>query len=230
MIYLAAPYTGDKETIEQRMVLVCKTIAKMQAAGQHVVSPLLMHFILKHAPLPSDWNFWKTYSVELLQRCDELYVLCLDGWKESPGVMEEIELARTFQKPVTYLPANFENINLVHQKCIRCNQEWSSLEDEHLRDNMTLWCCNDHDTILYYQYKDGKASFDMEVNELHGNDYDVRWNCNCMEEKCFGKNVIYQVYDYDSNIANDIIRYCTLEEMPYNISREDLYKLIQGSE
>jgi hypothetical protein len=124
-------------------------------------------------------------------------------------------------------------MELKYPTCVLCHHEWSSLPDEYLRDDLTMWCCNNHDTVWYYQTKDGHASIDMEVNNLHGQDYDVRWNCHCMSEECRGKNVIYAVFDYGDDDGYDetdgLIRFCTDEEMPFNISREDLYKLILWS-
>jgi hypothetical protein len=118
-------------------------------------------------------------------------------------------------------------MELVHPTCVRCHQEWSSLPDEYLRDDLTMWCCNNHDTVWCFQNRgDDKAEIQMEVNNLHGDDYDIRWNCLCMEEKCYGKNVIYLTY-VDDNATDGFVRFCTDEEMPLNISREELYKLIK---
>ena len=118
--------------------------------------------------------------------------------------------------------------NLTYINCVICGGAWSSLKDELPQDNKTMWCCDGHDTVWCFQNEDGKAEIQMEVNNLHGHDYDIRWNCLCMVEECYGKNVIYLTYDDDDENATDgLVRFCTDEEMPFNISREDLYKLIE---
>lgn len=127
-------------------------------------------------------------------------------------------------------------IEPIYFNCFKCGKEWTSLEKEvsltgncHIEwvDSFTMWCCgndgNEHDTIWYHQYQNGKCTFIMEVDDLHGTNYDVRWNCNCMVEECYGKNVIR---DNDDD-SDKIIKFCSQEELPYNISREDLYKLIK---
>lgn len=112
---------------------------------------------------------------------------------------------------------------LTYLNCVICGHEWSSIEGEHLRDNKTMWCCHGHDTIWYYQDADGTSSFDLEVDNLHGSDYQVRWNCHCMDEECKGKNIIVSVDVDDSEIIKQFD-----SSIPYNISRDELYKLITG--
>ncbi len=108
VVYLACPYTGDKAEIERRMEKFCRMIAKLQKLGTFVVSPLFMHYVLPYDPsLGKDWQFWKSYSRELLSRCDELHILCLDGWEDSEGIRGEIEIAREFGKPIEKIPATY---------------------------------------------------------------------------------------------------------------------------
>jgi hypothetical protein len=113
--------------------------------------------------------------------------------------------------------------NLTYLNCVICGHQWSSLEGETLREHKTMWCCNAHDTLWYYQDADGTCSFDLEVDNLHGSDYQVRWNCQCMDEECRGKNIIISVDVDDSEIVKEFD-----QPIPYNISRDELYKLITG--
>jgi len=101
LIYLACPYSGSKEVTEARMVSFCKAVAVLQKQGLFVISPLFMHYVLPYdSSLGNDWEFWKTYSRELIVRADELYILCIDGWDKSTGIKAEIEIARELNKPV----------------------------------------------------------------------------------------------------------------------------------
>ena len=43
--------------------------------------------------LPGDWSFWQPLAKEHVQRCDEVVVPQLDGWRESEGVQAEMALA-----------------------------------------------------------------------------------------------------------------------------------------
>ncbi len=105
LIYLACPYSGTAEVIEKRMRVFCRVVAQMQLRGDLVISPLLMHFVLEYEPkLANDWNFWKTYSRELLSRCDELHILALRGWEDSTGIKGETAIAEELGKPIHLIP------------------------------------------------------------------------------------------------------------------------------
>jgi nucleoside 2-deoxyribosyltransferase len=102
--YLASPYSHpDPAVREERYRAACRAAAALLLAGQPVFSPIAHSHPLVEYGLPADWSFWQRYDRELLERCDEVVVLMLDGWEESVGVREEIRLARAMGKPVRYL-------------------------------------------------------------------------------------------------------------------------------
>lgn len=103
LIYLAAPYSGDKETINARMELFGKCAARLINKGHFVVSPLYNHFILHHEDLPGDWDYWQHYSRATLAQCKAIIVLMIDGYSDSKGVQGEIEFATERGIRVYYL-------------------------------------------------------------------------------------------------------------------------------
>lgn len=105
VIYLASPYSHtDPDVVKQRVRDFAITAARLESEGDvHVVSAMFNHMLLEHATLPSDWEFWKSYSLTILDRADAVYVLQLDGWEKSSGVAGEIEHARNTGKPVVFL-------------------------------------------------------------------------------------------------------------------------------
>jgi precorrin-6x reductase len=65
------------------------------------VSPLSKHFILPYGDLPGDWEYWENYSVQLLKRCDAVFVITdIQGWEKSTGVQGEITAAKELGIPV----------------------------------------------------------------------------------------------------------------------------------
>jgi len=42
-------------------------------------------------------------DIPILQRCDELLVLALEGWQQSSGVRQELFEALSLRKPVTFM-------------------------------------------------------------------------------------------------------------------------------
>ncbi|RYD61892.1 MAG: DUF1937 family protein [Verrucomicrobiaceae bacterium] len=105
LIYMACPYTSTlPEEVEARVRAFAVKAGEIERKQQvHIVSPVLNHLVLQHAKLPSDWEYWRSYSLTLLTRCDGLYVLRLPGWATSTGVTGEIAAATEMKIPITYL-------------------------------------------------------------------------------------------------------------------------------
>ncbi len=104
MIYPASPYSHpDPAVREQRFRAACRLAAAFLRAGMLVFSPIAHSHPLVEFGLPTDWRFWERYDRAHLERCDEVVVLMLDGWKESAGVQAEIRFARELGKPVRFL-------------------------------------------------------------------------------------------------------------------------------
>lgn len=105
MIYLATPYSHWNEMIriarfrEAARLAVILTKARKTA----VFSPIAMsHPMAEYGDAPGEWEFWKEFDREFLAASSRLIVACMDGWKESRGVKEEIEMAESMGIPVEY--------------------------------------------------------------------------------------------------------------------------------
>ena len=88
---------------EQRFEAACRAAAALTRAGHAVFSPVVHSHPIAQFGLPTDWGYWERTDRALLERCDLLAVLMLDGWGESRGVAEEIGLAHGLGLPVRYL-------------------------------------------------------------------------------------------------------------------------------
>ena len=95
-IYLAAPYSHKYQRVRaERVEAVNKKAAELMMAGHLVFSPLShSHPISKHCTVdPCDHDFWLRQDLWVLEICDEMHVLCLDGWAGSKGIQTEILFA-----------------------------------------------------------------------------------------------------------------------------------------
>ena len=102
-IYLAAPYSHpDPEIREKRVSLANKKAAELMESGNLVFSPLShSHPISKYcATDPCANGFWLRQDLWVLKICDEMQILCLDGWSESKGIKTETEFAEKLGIPV----------------------------------------------------------------------------------------------------------------------------------
>jgi len=100
-IFLACPYTGTPEEMKARFAVVTKYAGELMSLGKIVFSPITHgHAISKFASVPLTFEFWRNLNDSFIDWCDEVHVLCLDGWKESAGVKHEMQYARRHGKKV----------------------------------------------------------------------------------------------------------------------------------
>ncbi len=100
LIYLAQPYTGTDEEMQDRYDIACEVTARLMNEGHYVFSPIAH----SHGPasygLPKDYAYWKGYCELMIPKCDEVRVMEIDGWTTSVGVAAEIKLADSLGIPV----------------------------------------------------------------------------------------------------------------------------------
>ena len=115
MIYLTTPYNHpDPDVREGRFRAACDVAGHFLARGVYVFSPIAhTHSIALARDLPHDWEFWREYDRQMLDACSELWVVQMDGWRESVGVAAEIEIARESGLPVKYVQYESESGDLV---------------------------------------------------------------------------------------------------------------------
>ena len=104
LIYLASPYSAKKRsTIHKRFDAAVRACLHLWEQGYLVYGPIFythpISACLPHVPRDA----WMELDLRLLEKCDELWVLCIPGWKKSVGVRTEIHWAKKFGKPVRYL-------------------------------------------------------------------------------------------------------------------------------
>lgn len=93
MIYLASPYSHtDPKVMEARYEETLDYMHYLLSSSRWAFSPIVhCHELAKKHYLPTDYAYWKKYNFHMLARCEELYILGLDGWRASKGVKAELE-------------------------------------------------------------------------------------------------------------------------------------------
>lgn len=74
--------------------------------GNTVISPIAhSHGVADYLPdnLRLDGDFWMEQDLPLLAKCDEMAVLCLEGWEASKGLKLEIAFASKHGIPIQFL-------------------------------------------------------------------------------------------------------------------------------
>lgn len=107
LIYLASPYShADREVRVQRYLDAVAACAAIITATEHTPYSPIVHWhpvATNHGMGVGDWQLWRHHDVEMLRRCNAVWVLTLQGWRESEGINEEIWIARMLGLPVEYL-------------------------------------------------------------------------------------------------------------------------------
>lgn len=104
-VYLAGPYSHPDEQVRlTRERTLSKKCASLMLEGYVVFSPITHgHALLDFMPFETrTWEFWGSQDFEHMRACDEVHVLCLDGWEKSRGVKDEILWATMLRKKVVY--------------------------------------------------------------------------------------------------------------------------------
>ena len=112
VIYLASPYTHEDRAEElHRFRQVCQVAGCLMMDGNVVFCPVAMgHSIQEHSTptLPRSLDWWMARDLPILEHCNLLAVLTIDGWQDSDGVKQEVGHAVIHDIPVVYLsPENY---------------------------------------------------------------------------------------------------------------------------
>jgi hypothetical protein len=102
--YIAVPYSHECYAVrEYRYLKVTEFAGKLINRGIYVYSPIThSHPMAKMCNLRGDWEFWEQYDKLMLQHCEKLIVLMLEGWEQSTGVQAEILHAKQLGLIVEY--------------------------------------------------------------------------------------------------------------------------------
>jgi hypothetical protein len=105
LVYLASPYSHpDPAVRQQRFETVCFVAANLMREGHHIYSPIAhTHPIALKGDLPLGFDYWEAYDRKMLASCTDLWVVMMDGWRESKGVKAEIAIAAELGLPVKYI-------------------------------------------------------------------------------------------------------------------------------
>lgn len=123
LIYLACPYTDENDMVEwDRKDKAIRICAKLMNAlpNDSVLCPIIQGHEVKWWIIESKpreeikfppAEFWYDKDIQILAQCSALYVLCLDGWKDSTGVRMEIDYAKQNNMPIVYINENLEELD-----------------------------------------------------------------------------------------------------------------------
>jgi len=104
-VYLASPYTSkDKVVMTLRYEAALEATSRLIKKGYIVFSPIVhCHPTAAVYDLPRDHTFWLAYDMSFIIRWAQiLYVLCIEGWEESNGIVSDISIANAAGVHIQY--------------------------------------------------------------------------------------------------------------------------------
>jgi len=115
LIYLATPYTHKDEKVmwhRERAVTIFAGYLTLKGIANY--SPITQEFAVRQfVEMPYKWDFWREIDLTFIDHCDEVYVLCLEGFEESVGVNAEVSYAIDSHKPVKYVEAKVDSRGVI---------------------------------------------------------------------------------------------------------------------
>lgn len=107
LVYLASPLThADAVVRQERSVAVARATGWFMnnRSDYFFLSPIAYaHLIASECTLPYEWHFWAEIDECLLSRCEEIWVLCIPGWKQSTGVTAERKISERLGLPCKFV-------------------------------------------------------------------------------------------------------------------------------
>ena len=115
-IYLAGPYTHKSPEIQEARRKIFAYHAALIYLKEHclIYDPINISAAMVDAlpgKLGGTFKTWCEIDYECIRRCDEMYVICYPGLKESTGVNAEIKYAKSIGKTIKYMVGNINAEN-----------------------------------------------------------------------------------------------------------------------
>lgn len=105
VVFISGPYRASSwEGIEQNIQRAKQAAIKIWQSGDCAICP---HMNTAHFDGLADDKMWLDGCLEIMSRCDEVFML--KGWEKSEGSLVEHKLALKFGKVIRYESTNIEN-------------------------------------------------------------------------------------------------------------------------
>lgn len=108
MAYLASPYSHElKSVMKMREEMISSIAAELTCRHQVTlflpITQSSRMADLKPHLFGTSFAAWKDIDLDAINHCDELWVVKMDGWKQSIGVQAEIAHAKVKNMPIKYI-------------------------------------------------------------------------------------------------------------------------------
>lgn len=102
--YLCGPYSHvDRNVMEKREHEHCYWAGKLLSEGHLIYSPIAETAAIARAykHLGTAWSYWRDKDLRQLDAHDHMFIITLEGWKDSLGVRGEIKYCIKHNIPIS---------------------------------------------------------------------------------------------------------------------------------
>lgn len=108
IVYLACPYTHASLTVRtSRFRWATKAAVHLCRKGYIVYSPITMthpmDVLMNDDDATLGSEYWVNFDEAFMERCATLFILQLDGWVESKGIIREAAFFKHRNLPINYI-------------------------------------------------------------------------------------------------------------------------------
>lgn len=166
MIYISTPYRHDDPSVMDERIKETEDFLVWVLLGRKsaISIPVQFHNVVMSGKLPMDGIFWASYYIPILELSSVIYVLMIDGWDKSSGVMDEISRAWENDIPVKYFRKTsdaYEQVKMVTicKNANNCTEHYCM----HMRPHRYMRSCANNCPDA--GNNDGKCIFIEDVNQ-----------------------------------------------------------------
>lgn len=104
-VFISVPYTKIADKFDDYIDAIGEIVTTEVRAGNSVICPVLVYKTCSNCERSKAiaHETWLKRALTDLRICDLMLVLKFDGWRESVGVIAEIEMAEAMKIPVEFL-------------------------------------------------------------------------------------------------------------------------------
>lgn len=105
LVYLASPYSHPNPDVQEyRYKRTMEFVAANLKTKFLIYSPIVYcHPITVAHSLPGNAPAWRDHNRFMLEKCDQLWILCLKDWTDSQGIKQEIKWATALSLPIVHV-------------------------------------------------------------------------------------------------------------------------------
>ncbi|MBI2790930.1 MAG: DUF1937 family protein [Gammaproteobacteria bacterium] len=128
LIYLACPYSHpDSRMVQLRYAVSAQVACQLVKEGLMIFAASMHNALLATmAGISDQFADWKEYNHLMIERSDKLMVITMEGWEQSKGVQDQIQYAKSLNKPIEMIEPPHDLIKNVWDQICQSHEKMTA--------------------------------------------------------------------------------------------------------